>query len=64
MKKILLFFVLSIFILSGCGKQNNISNPYEIKAGSKILSMMIKQSLKKMASKHLIVESVYLMIMI
>ncbi len=39
MKKILLFFVLSIFILSGCGKQNNISNPYEIKAGSKILSI-------------------------
>lgn len=39
MKKILLFFVLFIFILSGCGKKNTVSNPYEIKTDSEILSI-------------------------
>lgn len=39
MKKILLFFILSILILSGCGNQNTVSNPYEIKTDSEILSI-------------------------
>lgn len=39
MKKILLLFLLSILILSGCGNQNTVSNPHVIKADSNILSI-------------------------
>lgn len=39
MKKILLLFISSILILSGCGNQSTVSKPYEIKADSGILSI-------------------------
>lgn len=41
MKKLLLLFVSSILLLSGCQglSANAVTNPYEIKIGSKILSL-------------------------
>ena len=41
MKKLLLLFITSILLLSGCGtlSANAVANPYEIKVGSKILSL-------------------------
>ena len=46
MKKILLLFTSSILLLSGCGNQSasNISNPYEIKVDSEILSIYDDQT--------------------
>lgn len=44
MKKILLLFISSILILSGCGNQNTISNLYEIKTDSEILSIYDDQT--------------------
>ncbi len=39
MKKFLILLITGILIFSGCGNQNTVSNPYEIKVDSEILSI-------------------------